>query len=235
MWWSILLVLIIIFLIYCFLPSYWARNHSKKVLRKGSAQKKVIALTFDDGPNPNYTPKLLDILREHQVPATFFIMGKQAQRYPDIVKHINEEGHTLGLHSYRHSHAWLMSPITTIRDMNQTYNILKDILGKAPNWYRPPWGTFNILSMFAARRLNLNVAYWSIEAQDWAKDTTVEHIYNTVINKIHPGAIIVLHDNQGAPGAPERTLKALPTIINTLKGQGFRFVSLDEMKGEHHA
>ena len=119
--------------------------------------------------------------------------------------------------------------------MNQTYNILKDILGKAPNWYRPPWGTFNILSMFAARRLNLNVAYWSIEAQDWAKDTTVEHIYNTVINKIHPGAIIVLHDNQGAPGAPERTLKALPTIINTLKGQGFRFVSLDEMKGEHHA
>jgi len=235
MWWSIVFVLIIIFLIYCFLPSYWARNHSKKVLRRGPVQKKEIALTFDDGPNPSYTTRLLDILKEHQVPATFFIMGRQAQRYPDIVKRIIEEGHTLGLHSYSHRHAWLMSPIATIRDMNRTYNILKDMLGKAPNWYRPPWGTFNLISMFAAKRLNLKVAYWSIEAQDWAKDTTVEHIYNTVINKIHPGAIIVLHDNQGAPGAPERTLKALPTIIDTLKRQGFRFVSLDEMKGERHA
>ncbi|MFY9279336.1 MAG: polysaccharide deacetylase family protein [Caldicoprobacterales bacterium] len=235
MWWSILLAILIIFLLYCLLPSYWARNRSKKVLRKGQTQKKQIALTFDDGPNPNYTPRLLDILKEHQVTATFFTMGKQAKLYPDIIKRMDAEGHALGIHSYSHRHAWLMSPTRTIRDMIQTYNILEHILGNPPKWYRPPWGTFNLISIFAAERLDLKTAYWSIEAQDWDKNTTVEHIYNTVIKKVHPGAIIVLHDNQGAPGAPERTLKALPTIIKSLKGQGYEFVSLDRMKGEYYA
>ena len=231
MWWSLLLILLTIFMIYCLLPSYWARNCSKGVMREGSWNRKEIALTFDDGPNPNYTPKLLDILEKYRVPATFFAMGSQAKLYPNIIKRMEKEGHLVGCHSYFHHHAWLMPPITTIRDMNRTYHILSNLLGKPPRWYRPPWGTFNLISIYAARRLDLDIAYWSIEAHDWAKDTTVEHIYNTVINNAKPGSIIVLHDNQGALGAPARTLEALPIIIQTLHRQGYRFVTLDHMKG----
>lgn len=231
MWWSLIVLLLIIFIIYCLLPSYWARNCSRGVVRKGPQDRKKIALTFDDGPNPNYTPELLNILKEYGVKATFFTMGKQAKLYPEIIERMDREGHVIGCHSYSHRHAWLMPPFYTLRDMKQTYCILSDILGKAPKWYRPPWGTFNLFSMYAAKRLNLDLVYWSIEAQDWAKSTSVEHIYSTVIKNAKPGSIIVLHDNQGAPGAPDRTLKALPVIIQTLHEQGYRFVSLDHMKG----
>ncbi|NLI60516.1 MAG: polysaccharide deacetylase family protein [Clostridiales bacterium] len=234
MLWSILLILSMIFLLYCLLPSYWARNRSNKVFRKGQGPKKEVALTFDDGPNPDYTPRLLNILREYDVPASFFIMGKEAKRHSDIIKRMDKEGHTIGCHSYSHRHAWIMSPLRTIRDMNQTYNLLSNILEKPPKWYRPPWGTFNAASMFAAKRLDLDIAYWSIEAQDWTARTTVEDIYSRVIDKIEPGSIIVLHDNQGAPGAPEKTLQALPIIIRTLHKQGYDFVNLDHMKGEEH-
>ncbi len=230
MWWLLLIILLALFFIYCLLPSYWARNHSNRVFRKGFQSKKEIALTFDDGPNPKYTPKLLDILREHKVKASFFIMGRQAKLYPRIIRQIEDEGHTIGCHSYYHNHAWLMPPWATIMDMNETYRILTQILEKSPSWYRPPWGTFNLLSIWAARRLNLDIAYWSIEAKDWAKDTTADYIYYRVVNEIEPGSIIVLHDNQGAPQAPKRTLEALPRIIETLHEQGYRFITLDEMK-----
>lgn len=235
MWWFLVAILLALFAIYCLLPNYWSRNRSKTVLREGLPQEKVIALTFDDGPNPRYTPELLDILKEYEVPATFFVLGKQAKLYPDIIKRMDQEGHEIGCHSYSHCHAWLMHPITTIGDMKNTYELLTEVLDKPPKWYRPPWGTFNLVSMYAAKRFKLNIAYWSIEAQDWAKNTTVEHIYNTVIKSTKPGSIIVLHDNQGAPGAPARTLAALPTIIQTLHEQGYKFVTLGQMKGAFYA
>lgn len=232
MWIYILFIsLAAAFFIYCLIPSYWARNHAPGVLRRGDPKYPWIALTFDDGPNPDYTPRLLNILKEQNVPATFFLVGQRAIRHPELVKLIEAEGHTIGCHSFTHRHAWLMDPITTHRDMTQTFNAVKNILGKPPKWYRPPWGTFNLLSIFEARKLNLFPAYWCIEAQDWAAGTSVDHIYNTVLNKAAPGAIVLLHDNGGAPGAPEKTLKALPTIIDRLKERGFTFVTLDQMKG----
>ncbi|HHZ14153.1 MAG: polysaccharide deacetylase family protein [Caldicoprobacterales bacterium] len=235
MWWLFPLVLVAIFLIYCLLPSYWARNRSNGVFREGSGKEKEIYLTFDDGPNPDYTPRLLDILKENQVKATFFIMGRQARLYPDIVKRIAQEGHTIGCHSYSHRHAWLMPPITTFRDMTHTYKAISLASGVTPEWYRPPWGGFNLLSIAAARRLGLNIAFWSIEAQDWAQNTTAEHIFNTVVDKAVPGSVVVLHDNQGDPGAPENTLRALPRIIESLRKEGYSFVGLEKTKGVYHA
>lgn len=224
-------ILAVIFIIYCLLPSYWARNRAKKVLRKGPSEQKWIALTFDDGPNPQYTPMLLDILKKYGVPATFFVVGNYAALNPELVRRMDAEGHLIGCHSYFHYHAWLMPPFTTYMDMVQTYEILKKILGQAPRWYRPPWGTFNLLSIHMAQKLGMYPAYWSIEAQDWESRATVEHIRDAVLSQAEPGSIIVLHDNRGAKGAPEKTLKALPSIIESLQKQGYTFVTLDEMKG----
>lgn len=223
---------IIIFVIYCFIPNYWMRNRSKRVLRHGTAEKPWIALTFDDGPNPLYTPQLLDILKEAGIKATFFVMGKQALKYHHILERMHSEGHIIGCHSFSHRHAWLMSPWHTFKDLELTYQAIESFLGYKPRWYRPPWGMFNLCSAAAARKLDLKIAYWSIEAQDWEATTTAQHIYDTIISRAQPGSIIVLHDNRGAPGAPAKTLEALPSIIEALKKKGYTFVTLDQLKGD---
>ncbi|MBM7582577.1 peptidoglycan/xylan/chitin deacetylase (PgdA/CDA1 family) [Caldicoprobacter guelmensis] len=221
-----------IFAIYCIIPNYWMRNRSKRVLRHGTAEKPWIALTFDDGPNPLYTPQLLDILKDAGIKATFFVMGKQALKHPYILERMHSEGHTIGCHSFSHRHAWLMSPWHTFKDLELTYQTIESFLGYKPRWYRPPWGMFNLCSAAAARKLDLKIAYWSIEAQDWEATTTAQHIYDTIISRAQPGSIIVLHDNRGAPGAPAKTLEALPPIIKALKKKGYTFVTLDQLKGD---
>jgi len=225
-------IIILFFILYCVIPNYWARNHSRAVVRTGDSKSSYIALTFDDGPNPEYTPKLLDILKEHGVKATFFVVGKNAKQYPHILRRIHSEGHLVGCHSYSHRHAWLLSPMSTIRDLKQVYKILEDELKQLPGWYRPPWGMFNLLTLLAAKKMGLKTAYWSIEAQDWESKTTPQHIYNTVISRAKGGSIIVLHDSGGATGAPARTLEALPSIISALKQKGYKFVTLEDMKGD---
>ena len=218
-----------IFLVYCFIPSWWARNMSSKVLRKGSRSNMQIALTFDDGPSAEYTPQLLNILKGYNIKATFFLVGQRAAQNPWIVKRIQSEGHSIGCHSFYHQHAWLFTPGKTYNDLENASKTISGITGTPIHWYRPPWGTFNLLSMPFAKKLGMKPAYWSIEAQDWDKKTTIEHIYTTVINNAQNGSIIVLHDNGGAKGAPQKTLKALPVIIDTLLQKGYPFVTLDEM------
>ena len=235
MWEQLLIVISIIFalfMLYCVIPNYWARNHSRAVVRTGNKKSPYIALTFDDGPNPEYTPKLLDILKEHDVKATFFVVGKNAQRYPDILRRIHSEGHVIGCHSFSHRHAWLLSPVYTFRDLKRVCRILEDELGHNPGWYRPPWGMFNMFTLIAAQKMGLATAYWSIEAQDWESKTKPQHIYNTVISQAKAGSIVVLHDSGGAPSAPANTLEALPLIINNLKEKGYKFVTLEDMKGD---
>jgi len=186
MWKQLFIAIGIIFLLsvlYWIIPNYWARNHSRAVVRTGNKKYPYIALTFDDGPNPQYTPKLLDILKEHDVKASFFVVGKNAKRYPHILHRIHSEGHVTGCHSFSHRHAWLLSPINTFRDLKRVYKILEDELKQPPRWYRPPWGMFNLFSLMAAKKLGLTTAYWSIEAQDWESKTTPQHIYNTVISR----------------------------------------------------
>lgn len=223
---------IVIFSVYCLIPNYWMRNRSKRVVRCGQPNRRWIALTFDDGPNPIYTPKLLDILKEADVKATFFIVGQQALKHPHILSRIQREGHSIGCHSFSHRHAWLMSPWRTFKDLELTRQAIESSLGFKPHWYRPPWGMFNLCSAAAAWRQGLDIAYWSIEAQDWEAKTTVQHIYETVVSRAQPGSIIVLHDNRGVPGAPAKTLEALPSIIHTLKKKGYTFVTLDQLKGD---
>jgi len=231
MWIWILTGLAVVFILYCFLPNLYSRNLSPFVLRKGSGEERKIALTFDDGPNPRYTPRVLDILKDYQVPAGFFLVGERAARHPELVRRMLQEGHTVGIHSYSHRHAWLMPPGTTYRDMGKSHRILSQIAGQAPRWYRPPWGTFNLMTLPAARKLKLIPVYWSIEAQDWEEWATPEHIHDAVMDLAKPGSISVLQDSGGAPGAPEKTIAALPLIIEDLKKQGFQFTTLDRMKG----
>jgi len=233
MWHFITLAIIVSYLLfYCILPNVWFRNYSKIVVRHGKNDAFNAYLTFDDGPNPEYTPQILETLNEYGVKATFFVVGRNAYLYPKIIREILSNGHSIGIHSYSHIHAWLMLPNFVFKDLAKSCCILKELIDKQPIWYRPPWGIFNLASPLAAKQNGLTAVYWSVSANDWKLDITPEQIANTVIAKTKPGAIIVLHDNGGKLSTPKKTIEALPLIIGFLKQQGYRFVTLNESGGD---
>jgi peptidoglycan/xylan/chitin deacetylase (PgdA/CDA1 family) len=124
-----------------------------------------------------------------------------------------------------------MFPGAVFNDFAKSCSIIKKITGQRPQWYRPPWGTFNLLLPIVAKRYGLTTAYWSVSAHDWKPGTSPENIAKTVINKTKPGAIIVLHDNGDNHLAPKKTAEALPMIIRSLKQNGYQFVTLSELGG----
>jgi peptidoglycan/xylan/chitin deacetylase (PgdA/CDA1 family) len=232
MWYFAVLTIIIAYLaVYCIIPNIWLRSYSKSVLRYVNRDVLKVSLTFDDGPNPEYTPQILGILKNYGVKATFFLVGKNALLYPDIVKTIQDDGHTIGTHSFSHIHAWLMLPGAIFKDFTKSCSAIKKITCEQPLWYRPPWGTFNLIVPFTAKKFGLTTVYWSVSAHDWKAYTSPENIANTVITKVKPGAIIVLHDNGDNHYAPQKTADALPMIISSLKHQGYKFVTLNESGG----
>lgn len=191
-----------------------------------------VALTFDDGPDPVYTPKLLDLLAAHGVKATFFLLGSKAEQHPELVKRIHDEGHLIGIHNYTHHTNWLMSPWTVRRkQVDRTADIIEKITGFRPAHYRPPWGVLNLLDFFL--RNEYRIVLWSVMARDWKSSTGVRWLKQHVLAKARDGAVVLLHDSGETLGAdrdaPEQTLAALEELIPALKERGFGFARVDEI------
>lgn len=224
-------VIIILFTVgiicYGVLPTIYYRYISLSAVNKleGTSKKKEIALTFDDGPDSEYTLQLLDLLKENKVKATFFFVAKEADKHPDIIEKIIEDGHTLGLHSYEHKHAWLKGRKYTKQDFEKSVAIVKK-----HNWtvafYRPPWGNCNIFTINEAEKYGLQTIFWNVMAQDWRKNITAEQIEQRLLQRVRNKAIICLHDGRGAKGAPGRTIEALKKVVPELIKNGYRFSSL---------
>lgn len=181
--------------------------------------KKKIALTFDDGPHEKYTPMLLDGLKERNVSASFFLMGKNAEAYPEIVKRIKEEGHVIGNHSYSHVQLNAMEELEACKEMTKANEVIKKITGEAPNYVRPPFGAWsNNLECIT----NMLVVLWDVDPLDWQcqnKDLVVKR----VVSNVEEGDIILLHDSY------QSTVEATFEIIDTLEKEGYEFVTLDEL------
>lgn len=221
-----LIFIVSVFILYEAIPNYYYRNISNKVIKR-LGNKKEIALTFDDGPDTLYTPLLLDLLKKYNVKASFFLVANKMQENVQILDRMVKEGHTVGLHSRSHRSAWLNFPWSTGNDFKDSLKLFKD-KGIDIKFFRPPWGTFNLLTQYNADIHKLKTVLWTLEAKDWSARTTVEYIKNQILNNIKPGDIIVLHDSNGALGAPERTIAALGDIIPELKDKDYKFVTLDE-------
>mgnify|MGYP000132346875 FL=1 len=207
------------------------RLFSGKTVRRGTGSGQRIHLSFDDGPDPRYTPILLDILRQKQVPASFFIVGRRAEEAPDLIKAIREAGHEIGWHTYFHKHAYLLSPWRSIETMRRGKAELERIWGEPLRWFRPPWGASNVFQGWAAKRLGLQVVLWTANARDWSFSTGKAGIIRRLQSRVKPNTIIVLHDAGGDPGAPGHMLEALPEAIDILRASGYEFVSLREITG----
>jgi len=223
------LSLFTLILSYAVLPNLYWRFFSSEVIRRATVKDKAIALTFDDGPDPNYTPELLDVLKDNNIKCTFFVLAQQALKYPNLIKRISEEGHHIGLHSLKHLNELFLSPRKTKKDFYEAVKILNE-LGIKIRFYRPPWGIFNPLTYYYAKVHNFKIMLWSIHASDWSKFVTADYIKERLTSKIKPGDIVLLHDGRGAQDAPKRTITALRDALPILKENGYQFILANELQ-----
>lgn len=176
-----------------------------------------VALTFDDGPDPEYTLKLLDVLASEHVPATFFLVGEKAVKYPEIVKEIQAQGHQIGVHCQQHRYAWFMGPWATWQTWDEGVKTIEQITGQEVTWIRPPWGTFNLALWFWMRSRRKRAVLWNVEGHDWKASSSPQQISERILKRTREGAIIVLHDSGGELGAPKQTLQALEIFCRELR------------------
>lgn len=192
-----------------------------------------VALTFDDGPDPNYTPQILDILNRYQVKACFFVVGSKVREHPDLTRQILQAGHSIGNHGFRHKAVWLLSPRATRREINDTNVAIEELTGQKTILCRPAWGLFNLFSIWYCWLKGLKVILWTYMSWDWTKKATPESICRKVLDRIKDGAIILLHDSDSAPGAakgsPAQVVAALPHILDGLEQKGLQVASLEEI------
>ncbi|MBI2386438.1 MAG: polysaccharide deacetylase family protein [Elusimicrobia bacterium] len=195
-------------------------------LVRGSDPGEVL-LTFDDGPAAPYTGQILDILRDRGVKATFFLCGSSAERHPELVRRIRDEGHEIGNHTWSHPWLHLMGREAIAAEIDRTQDVLERITGTRPVWFRPPYGVrwFPLRGLLEERGMRMML--WSDRGRDG--DLDAAGIVSTTLARLHPGAIVLLHDGfeAKAPDLVDRsaTVAALPAIIDGARRAGYRFPS----------
>lgn len=202
-------------------------NMKKKVLfYHGPSFKKQVALTFDDGPDRNFTLQVLDILKKEQVPATFFVVGNLSKRYPDVLERIDQEGHIIGNHSYNHPQFTKISLTQLDKQIHQTNRIIHQAIKKTPLLVRPPYGSMNRKVENHLGKQGFRVIQWSVDTVDW-KGPSSQQIVHTVKRDTKPGGIILQHSAGG--DQLQQSVDALPEIIRHFKSQGYEFVTIDQL------
>lgn len=192
------------------------------VARPHKFRDKVVALTFDDGPDPKVTPRILATLKKYDAKATFFILGKNAKLYPKVVKEVFESGNAIGQHSW--SHPSKADGAKAQAEFAKVRGTLKSILGWTPIMFRPPYGiTRNEMTPLAVRDLN-SIIIWTASSADTATKSA-EKVYKNVAFTPNPGEIILMHDGYGKTW----TAEALPKILARLKKKGFKFITVPDM------
>lgn len=204
-----------------------------KPLVKGSSVQtkaiqagKPIALTFDDGPWPNTTSQVLNVLKKHNVKATFFVVGKQVQKYPQVTKQITANGHAIGNHTWNHQYHQYSSAAAS-SEIDRTAELVLKVTGIKTTLFRPPAGILTNGLVGYAHQKKYAVIMWSADSRDWRyRHTAPQGVINTVLKDAKPGGIILLHDGGGDRST---TIQALPQIITQLKKRGYNFVTVPEL------
>lgn len=194
-------------------------------LLNGNTHLREIALTFDDGPNPYYTPQILAILRKYEMKATFFDIGYLVADYPNIVRQEYNEGNLVASHSWSHPVMTLLSAQAIVTQLTSTSRAIQDAIGVRPTFFRPPYGAINSTVLANARYLGFTTVLWDGTAEDWSLPG-VSLIVSKTLQYARNGAILLLHDGGGNRA---QTVAALPIIIASLKSRGYQFVTIQQL------
>lgn len=229
---TLLLWLFYISTFYAFIPGLITRIFGFRVFRRGSSENEF-ALTFDDGPDPQYTPQLLDLLKKYDAKATFFVVGSHAEQNPELVKRMYDEGHLIGIHNYVHKSNWLMRPATVTKQIMKTDKIIHSITGERSGYYRPPWGIVNLFDLKKKRRRRFKIVLWSAMFGDWRENVGADRLTERILSKLQPGEVMLLHDcgtTAGAnPNAPQQMLIALERVLQEAEQRGLKSIRIDDM------
>ncbi len=211
------------------LPSYYVVENSRRV-------PKTLALSFDDGPDPRFTPQVLDVLKSRGVRATFFVIGVNAEQNPALLKRAWDEGHEIGNHTYSHPNVAAASEERSRLELSTTLRIIENAVGRATTLFRPPYNADSepqtpaeIIPIYRAQQAGYMVIGERIDPRDWDRNVTAQKIVDEVESEKDSGNIILLHD---AGGDRSATVEALPRIIDDLRNQGYRFVTVSELIGK---
>lgn len=204
------------------------------VYRVRTDQKKV-AITFDDGPSPVWTPKILDELKKAGIKATFFMIGHHVQKYPDIARRIAQEGHTIGNHGYAHSVLLYYTLAEIEEEIKYTEHVIREITGKTTKIFRPPKAWLNKGIKEKIRSLGYAIVLWSLNSKDWVSFNH-KHMVRYLSRNIKNGDILLFHDSGNVwtteGGNRTQTVKAISLLARTLKEKGFEFVSVEELMND---
>lgn len=194
-------------------------NSQSKQVEKNLRKKKLVALTFDDGPDPNTTPRLLSILKKENIPATFFVLGNRVQFYPEIVRKAEQAGHQIGSHTYNHLNLPELPIEEAQKEVNMTQDIIKQTIGKDPAGTRPPYGA---ITPQITTIINNPVIQWSVDSLDW-ESKNADSIEQVVLNEVYDGSIILMHDIY------DTSVDGAQKVITDLKKQGYTFVTVNQL------
>jgi len=215
-----------------FVICHW--SFAASPLWRGGVEERMVALTFDDGPKPEFSYKVLDILDRYGVKATFFVVGNEVEEHSDIILRMEGSGHEIGNHTYSHRSSNNLAKAELIDEVKKCNQVIENIIGESPKYFRPPGGGLNGNVLKEISNLNLKVVKWTVNAGDYIEETEdfevdedwdelAKNLVPGVVNKITDGAIVLFHNGS------EQTVRALPKIIEALKSKGFRFVTISEL------
>jgi len=207
------------------------------LVRKGTIYKvktseKKIALTFDDGPSPDWTPQILDALKSENIKATFFMIGHHVQSYPEIAKRVADEGHTIANHGYAHCVMLYYKPAEIEEEVKYTEHVIREVTGQTTKYFRPPKAWLRKSIKEKIKSMGYHVVLWSLNSKDWVSfnhKTMVRYLSR----KIKNGDIILFHDSgnvlKAEGGDRRQTVKCIPLLAKTLRAKGYSFCSVAEL------
>jgi peptidoglycan/xylan/chitin deacetylase (PgdA/CDA1 family) len=192
-------------------------------ITRGNPRQKMVALTFDDGPHPEYTAQLLALLDYYHIHATFFVVGVQAQKYPQWVKMIHQAGHEIGNHTFDHFRMPALPVEEQAYQIDENQRLLAQLTGDTPRFFRPPGGRYSDPVARLLHQRGMLLALWDVPLNDTAEDREAGDLYSTASHRIRPGSVVLGHDGIQA------TIDMLPQLIESLQKEGYSFVTMSEL------
>jgi peptidoglycan/xylan/chitin deacetylase (PgdA/CDA1 family) len=185
-----------------------------------------VYLTFDDGPDPQWTPRILDVLATAEVFATFFVIGSAALREPALVRRAAAEGHEIANHTLEHRHPWSMTSAQARRQVREGAQVLEDVLGHSARFYRPPHGRNRTCMTDEARQQGEMTVMWNLSAIDWGVMGGAGRIAPR-LQRVRTGDIVLMHDGRNKHNRPDQLIAVLPAFLDQLKNRGMQAAALD--------